>query len=376
MANCLYSAPIKISTKGRLDDNEYFNLPPTVEFLLNSELVLDAAQYEARKVDPTLNEKYFKSVYCLALVDGLKWRCMNRNIVEINESGDAKSLTDRKVSVSYLIPFPGTFAVIIKPRVDYLLELRMTTQTTAVAADMTLVPGVAVIGAVTDSMNEYIGMIYLSIAMIVCAMFFASNLRETEKLSKQKVQIMRYKKDLAITTDVDYCGQSVIEKLQENIRYVDNPMMTYQEDELSQAIEMNKESEIHDEQILQKQAESLKARSVFRATKTEAKQQKAAKKTGEGADSEDDAALKFNTNSLKTGPGAKFNKLNWKNHGRSPNGMFSINMVDLPEEDDVLGEENGGNTQAPIQEEPEVQEVEESPVEVDQEIAQEETPLV
>jgi hypothetical protein len=199
-------------------------------------------------------------------------------MTEINISTVAKNPRDRRTTLGYYIPFPGTFAVIFKPAPGFLMQMRMSNG--GLSEEMELLPDGEGVSNVTDSMNEYIGLIYISIGVIVCALFFSSQLLETVKKSRVVVNTLRYKKDLAIRTEPDYCGQGVIQKLQENVRYYDNPMLIIEDNELAQVIAANKEDDNRMEDMLKKQGQSLEQRSVYKSAIREAKEQKASQKSG------------------------------------------------------------------------------------------------
>jgi hypothetical protein len=341
--NTLYSAPIKVYTKGRLDDNEMFNSPLWSIFTLNSELVVDPANRSSRKQNDKKNIEYFKNVYCLAYVNNGEWTCINRNLTEINESTDAKTLANRRLTLGYYIPFPGTFAVIFKPRDDFLLKLRMSAISKNDSTDIDHIPGVAEVESIANSMNEYIGLIYMSIAIIICAMFFSSQLLETVKKSRVAVNVLRYKKNLAISTEPDYCGQSVIQKLQENVRYYDNPMMVIEAAELEQMIAANREADLRQEQIYEKEGQSLEQRGVYKSAIREVKDQKASKKAGD----DDHTKGHFNVASLKKGIFAAHHVRVWRLSGRSPSGTSAIQVIGMDSDDENDAPANANYPQAP-----------------------------
>jgi hypothetical protein len=338
LTNTLYSVPVKISTKGRLDDNEMFNSPVFTLFTLNSELVVDPSQYRERKSDEKRNIFYFKKVYCLAYVNNGEWTCVNRNMIEINESVTAKMPSNRRTTLGYSVPFPGTFAVIFKPAPDFLMQLRMSTGH-ASGKTQTL-PGGEAVSGITDSMNEYIGMIYISIGIIVCALFFSSHLLETVKKSRVAVVTQRYKKDLAIRTEPDYCGQGVIQKLQDNVRYYDNPMLIIEDNELEQVVAANKEDEKNMEDMLKKQGQSLQQRSVYKSTVREVKGQKASQKAG-------NSEAQWHPASLKKGMFASHHTRVWRIAGRSPAGISAIQVIGVDSDDENDEGVNANYPQAP-----------------------------
>lgn len=95
------SAVLKISTKGRKDNNEYFSKPLTVRFA-----------YDEIKVSPT-NATLLKSNLCLGTVVGedgktQDWICISRKILNVVK-GSTGAL------IEYEVPGPGIFAVIFRP---------------------------------------------------------------------------------------------------------------------------------------------------------------------------------------------------------------------------------------------------------------------
>jgi hypothetical protein len=344
LVNTLYSVPVKIYTKGRLDDNEWFNSPVWSIFTLNSELVVDPSMKSERRSDDKKNIFYYKNVYCLAFVNNGEWTCVNRNMTEINVSTKAKLPRDRRTTLGYYIPFPGTFAVIFKPAPNFLMQMRM--KNGALNEEMGLLPGGEEVSGLTDSMNEYIGLIYISIGVIICALFFSSQLLETVKKSRVEANTLRYKKDLAIRTEPDYCGQGVIQKLQENVRYYDNPMLIIEDNELAQVIAANKEDDNRMEDMLKKQGQSLEQRSVYKSTIREVKDQKASQKSGNDKG-------KWNPASLKKGMFASHHTRVWRIAGRSPSGTSAIQVIGIDSDDE---NDEGMNANYPQVPEP-VQEV-------------------
>jgi hypothetical protein len=218
-------------------------------------------------------------------------------------------------------------------------------------------PGGEAVSGITDSMNEYIGLIYISIGIIICALFFSSQLLETVKKSRVMVITQRYKKDLAIRTEPDYCGQGVIQKLQENVRYYDNPMLIIEDNELEQVVAANKEDEKNMEDMLKKQGQSLEQRSVYNSTVREVKGQKASQKAGNGE-------AQWHPASLKKGMFASHHTRVWRIAGRSPAGISAIQVIGVDSDDE---NDEGVNANYPQAPEP-VQEVAaEQEVEVDAE---------
>lgn len=108
----LKSVPIKLSTMGRFDDNEPFYHGPCIKFSVKS-FAITFLGFKFNKG----HEKYVKminSFMCLGYANELtkEWSCVNRNPKKISKLRRQGILVHY---IEYEIPFPGTFAVILKP---------------------------------------------------------------------------------------------------------------------------------------------------------------------------------------------------------------------------------------------------------------------
>jgi len=96
------SAALKVSSKGRNDDNEFFKVPFNIEFAIDS--------IKKHQV-PVSN---YADFLCLGRVNHLlhTWECISRKILNRKKN----TLGVELLKAEYNIPGPGTYAVIFRPR--------------------------------------------------------------------------------------------------------------------------------------------------------------------------------------------------------------------------------------------------------------------
>merc|ERR1711935_1285077 len=117
----LNSAAVKIYTVGRFDDNENFNEDAhfSLEFYLNKSTFTEKSAQDDALAIQTGGKRFvtFSSYFCLAFVDTStkKFRCANRKPSDMTRPVSSV-IKNGAVSVTYSIPFPGTWAVILKPK--------------------------------------------------------------------------------------------------------------------------------------------------------------------------------------------------------------------------------------------------------------------
>lgn len=206
----VYSTPVSITTRGRLDDNDVFGAPMKVKFMLNYLHMI------SRYIPIVVGNKkkgyieYFSNTMCLASVDYVekKFRCINRIPYDVTKNkADGLHSKHKQMSVTYEVTRPGTYVVIMKPKRG-LADKNMK------EVEMLSNPG-----------SSFIYPILIVLFMtILIAFFYCLALQEHIKVTSIESQLLNFKLNQIKGTLPDYNGQCLTEKLESNVRFLDNPI--------------------------------------------------------------------------------------------------------------------------------------------------------
>lgn len=190
------SAGIKVSSKGRNDDNERFKVPFKVEFAIDT-----IKKYET----PVSN---YSDFLCLGRVNQVlkRWECINRNILNLR---DSKETGKELVKAEYDIPSPGTYAVIFRPR---------------------MTPNLFTIGNcgwICRNKKLMIAICFIILPMLCILMCLCWNYLLLKWKAKEKeeeaLQRREKLKQMEVLT-AGFKGESLKEKMAENMLYHQNPL--------------------------------------------------------------------------------------------------------------------------------------------------------
>jgi len=241
----IFSAPVKISTEGRFDDNADFGHPLRAIFHLNYIHMIARFLPDVTQDETAAYIKYFKQQICLAYIDydEKEFKCINRLPLEVKKTAQSggRGLTNKRLTVMYKVPRPGTYVVILKPikglaKQAFAKHEIMTNSLLRFKANSFIAP-VAVI---------------LVIAMIV-SIFWCIGLNENIKATELENQILTYKLKQIDGVLPDFPEQTPMEKLNSYVRFFKNPAWALNDfDELREAYkEYEKERAEHDEKRLE-----------------------------------------------------------------------------------------------------------------------------
>jgi hypothetical protein len=209
------------------------------------------------------NTKWNDSV-CLGWANPItkEWQCINRKAISINKPDD-KSATNKEIyksSVTYNIPFPGIFAVIVKPQHGLMTKLTdlkrklIDSQVTNID-HMEYVRNTIVVATV----------LIIACILIIQATYVFSGI----KSSKHREDLVEFKHGIVTNTNTDYKGQSIIQKLENSVRYYSNPIRGLNETEMGEAKTLYKEHGEDSHELLKKQKKLCGLRDQGKLSKKE-----------------------------------------------------------------------------------------------------------
>lgn len=158
----------------------------------------------------------FGQSYCLAhLVSGSTWRCLSGN--------EARASRKRG---DFLIQLPGVYAVIFFPD----------------TTDPTLPPG-SYCGYLCQSKRYFLAFWFLIFPVILLALFIFLNLyRLQTQVANATTEnyFLQNKMDELENVQVDFTGQTVLEKLDEGVQYFSNPLRNEEQESIEEFKVLNK----------------------------------------------------------------------------------------------------------------------------------------
>lgn len=206
------STAFKIQTVGRLDDNEYFKVPIIAEMSINS----------IRKITSSVSN--ISNYICLGRVieANKSWTCVSRNIRNEADFADRNEVATK---LRYDIPGPGTYAVILRPRMTpELLKSSFC-------------------GLICQNKRLFVTFIFITLPIIFSMFYFCwkvyllhrQRIENEEEAQNARERLMQME-----TLTVDFKGQSLREKLEEGLQFKQNPLQSDLVKDLEKATELQK----------------------------------------------------------------------------------------------------------------------------------------
>ena len=205
------SAAIKVSTKGRFDDNAPFKVPFIVQFAIDT----------IKKHEIAISN--YEDYLCLAKVIHYdnRWECVSRNILNLEYTNDMRLLLS---NAAYNVPGPGIYAVIFRPRMTPGL---ITDQFCGLVCK-------------NRRLVIFICFVILPILMIIACMCWKYVLLKWESEEREAEAIQRREKLIQMEKlTAGFKGQSLKEKMAENMQYHQNPLQGKSEKELDDVNKLN-----------------------------------------------------------------------------------------------------------------------------------------
>jgi len=211
----LYSAPVTISTNGRLDDNADFGEPLQATFHMNYMHMMKRFLPDITQDETAAYVKYFKMTLCLAMVDWEEksWKCINRIPSEVMQTQQNGKNAERhkRLTAMYEVPRPGTYAIIMKPKEGLA---KTAYQKTAVLDDQKL----------ASKAKSFIYPVTIILAMVLLVSFFyCLGLYDHIRTTNLEARLLHYKLKQIDGCLPDFPGQTPEQKLNANVRYFNNP---------------------------------------------------------------------------------------------------------------------------------------------------------
>lgn len=206
------STAFKIQTIGRLDDNEYFKVPIIAEMSINS----------IRKIISSVSN--LSNYICLGRVieANKSWTCVSRNIRNEADFADRNEVATK---LRYDIPGPGTYAVILRPRMTpELMKLSNC-------------------GLICQNKRLFVTFIFITLPIIFSMFYFCWKvyLLHRERIENEEMaQNARERLMQMETLTVDFKGQSLREKLEEGLQFKQNPLQSDLVKDLEEASKLQK----------------------------------------------------------------------------------------------------------------------------------------
>lgn len=190
------SSAFRVYTKERLDDYEYFNTSLTTMFTINS----------LRRGENSVSN--LSNFLCLGrLVEGNQsWTCVSRQIRNEAEFADSNLVATR---LSYDIPGPGTYAVIFRPRMTPEL-MKMSYCGLICQNKRLLVTSIFITLPIIFSLLCFCWKVYI---------LYRDRIEAEEAAKNARERLMQME-----TITADFKGQSLKEKLEDNMQFKQNPL--------------------------------------------------------------------------------------------------------------------------------------------------------
>lgn len=244
----MMSAAVKISTKGRFDDKERFNKPMEIEFIINNMFLTN--EWSSNKIDQETFITYWNMTICLAYKDTYKkeWVCINRSPVDINKPNPKVGKpNETHAGITYKIGFPGTYAVIYQPVPNFALKVIGLRDSIIAKANLFK-------AASWKSNIIAFGTLLILIIMFGIYISAASSGLQESKINKK---VKRFRWNVIMNTEPDYKGQGVLQKLEETVRFFNNPLRNSNPDDTEKNIEVNSQFDTKLQYYISKNKEKL-----------------------------------------------------------------------------------------------------------------------
>jgi len=204
------SAAIKVTSHGRNDDSEYFKVPFKVEFAIDT---IKKHQIPVTK---------YSDFLCLGRVNLQlkKWECVNRKILNLRDTEGGTEL----LKAEYDIIGPGIYAVIFRPRMTPNLLTN------------------SYCGLVCRNKKTIIAIcfIILPIICILCCLCWKYLLLKWEAADREAEAEQRRQKLIEMEQmTVGFKGESLEEKMAENMMYHQNPLQGKSQKDLDDINRLN-----------------------------------------------------------------------------------------------------------------------------------------
>jgi len=212
----LRSSAINITTKGRLDNNENFYQAFKARFSIDG----------IRKNENPVN--IVQDFLCLGVIDevGNKWRCVNRKVKGVSNA------KERSADISYLeydIKRPGIYAVIFKPRMTPNLMREGNC------------------GLVCKYKKQIIAISFFILpALLIIFYFIWRYMMLYYKMKDKQIETKAARQKLIELEKVtaSFKGQSIREKIAENMDFQQNPLQGKSKNDLGELNQLNNYIEV------------------------------------------------------------------------------------------------------------------------------------
>lgn len=162
----------------------------------------------------------FTKYYCLGFVNPTtkEFVCAVRTPTGLNYPDNQKG-KNANPTVTYPIPYPGTYAVIMFPDEDLYESIANAKSGDVFAAQA---PAAA---ASLENKTQYLIILLLAVIFFMICLVFIKDVGSHVSMSRIMNLCGAYKWTIVKATTMDFSGQGVINKLTETVRYFENPLL-------------------------------------------------------------------------------------------------------------------------------------------------------